>query len=208
MHRVRVCLLSFCWMGILALATRAQDLPQLVEGLKSADAAGRERAAMALGDLGPAAAAAVPELTARLKDEAPLVRAHAAIALGKVGPAASSAVPSLAAAAKDPDPAVRRAHSGRSPARRRARPSRVGTSPGLARLAGFRPGHPRRTLWPRPAARARPVGRRAPRRAAEAPASPGAGCTSFAADSSSVSHSCPSRCRDRGIGERQCRRIG
>ncbi|MBI3465491.1 MAG: HEAT repeat domain-containing protein [Planctomycetes bacterium] len=113
MHpRVGVFLIAFCSLGAVAPSLSAQDLPQLVEALKSSDAAAREKAAMALGDLGPKAAAAVAELTARLKDESPAVRAHAAFALGQIGAGANSAVPALGAAVKDSEPAVRRAAIG------------------------------------------------------------------------------------------------
>ncbi len=61
----------------------------------------RERAALALGLIGPAAKEAVPALIATLRDEDGLVRGYAAYALGEIGPAANEAVPALEAAARD-----------------------------------------------------------------------------------------------------------
>jgi HEAT repeat protein len=78
----------------------------LVDGLRSADADRRWRAARTLGRIGPPAASAVPSLTAALSDPSSLVRLHAARALGRIGLAASPAAAALQRATGDPDPNV------------------------------------------------------------------------------------------------------
>ncbi len=67
----------------------------LAEALGDADASVRLGAAMALENMGPAAAAAVPALIKALRDPDPKVRPWAARALGSIGPAAEAAVPAL-----------------------------------------------------------------------------------------------------------------
>ena len=84
----------------------------LVDGLHSADADRRWRAARTLGRIGPPAASAVPSLTAALSDSSSLVRLHAARALGRIGPAARPA----AAGAAEGD----RGHGPERAARKRA----------------------------------------------------------------------------------------
>jgi HEAT repeat protein len=65
-------------------------------GLKDDDKFSRERAANALGAIGPAAEPAVSDLVAELAaTEDPAVRRAAAWALGRIGPKASAAVPTL-----------------------------------------------------------------------------------------------------------------
>lgn len=78
----------------------------LVDGLHSADADRRWRAARTLGRIGPPAASAVPSLTAALSDSSSLVRLHAARALGRIGPAAGPAAAALQRATGDKDPNV------------------------------------------------------------------------------------------------------
>jgi HEAT repeat protein len=67
----------------------------LMELLRSKKWAVRERAAEALGHIGPGAAAAVPALTEATRDEALAVAGTAVHALACIGPAARAAVPRL-----------------------------------------------------------------------------------------------------------------
>ena len=60
-------------------------VPPLVERLKDQDFEQRRRAADALGDLGPKAAAAVPALVAAFADEHVEVHWYALDALGRIG---------------------------------------------------------------------------------------------------------------------------
>ena len=81
-------------------------VPRLVECLQShQDADTREKAAEALGQIGPAAAgSAVPALSkAAGNDQWPKVRRASLSALGEMGPAAREAIPVLRAALRDPD---------------------------------------------------------------------------------------------------------
>jgi HEAT repeat protein len=78
----------------------------LVDGLRSADADRRWRAARTLGRIGPPAASAVPSLTAALSDPSSLVRLHAARALGRIGLPARPAAAALERATGDKDPNV------------------------------------------------------------------------------------------------------
>jgi len=81
-------------------------VPRLVEGLQShLDADTREKAAEALGQIGPTAAgSAVPALIkAAGNDKWPKVRRASLAALGEMGPAAREAIPVLRAALRDPD---------------------------------------------------------------------------------------------------------
>jgi HEAT repeat protein len=75
---------------------------RLTERLKQSDFEERRRAADALGDIGPAAAAAVPELVESLKDEHVEVHWYALDALGRIGQAATIAVPALSDALTNP----------------------------------------------------------------------------------------------------------
>lgn len=77
------------------------NLDSLVRQLKHADAEQRERAARAIGDIGPKAAPAVQSLVLALKDPDPNVSVAAAYAIGDIGPAAKRAVPALIAALSD-----------------------------------------------------------------------------------------------------------
>jgi HEAT repeat protein len=61
----------------------------------------RASAADALGQIGPAAQAAVPPLTEALKNQNEDICASAAYALGRIGSAAQAAVPALSEAFKD-----------------------------------------------------------------------------------------------------------
>ena len=74
---------------------------ELTQQLKSPDVQQRIAAAVAIGDLGPSARAAVPALTEALRDQNPTVRFQAAIALGCIGPEARAAVPALIGTLKD-----------------------------------------------------------------------------------------------------------
>lgn len=67
----------------------------LVNDLADPDIEVRNHAALALHDLGPAAAPAVPALVASLSDDDVSVRGAAAMALGAVGAAAKEAVETL-----------------------------------------------------------------------------------------------------------------
>jgi HEAT repeat protein/lysophospholipase L1-like esterase len=79
----------------------------LVDGLHSADADRRWRAARTLGRIGPPAASAVPSLAAVLSDPSSVVRQHAARALGRIGLAARPAAAALQRATGDSDANVR-----------------------------------------------------------------------------------------------------
>lgn len=75
-----------------------------VKQLKSADAAARQEAAKALGNLG---AEGVFGLAVALRDESPDVRMAAADSLSNIGTEAKPALPALTAALKDPEKTVR-----------------------------------------------------------------------------------------------------
>jgi HEAT repeat protein len=62
---------------------------------------GASSAAVAIGDLGPGARAAVPALIEALRDPNATVRFQAAISLGCIGPEARAAVPALIGTLKD-----------------------------------------------------------------------------------------------------------
>ena len=71
-------------------------VPYLIDALDDDHRAVREGVAHALGDLGPAAEAAVPALIGRVKaDDDDFVRWKAVRALGFIGPAARDAIPML-----------------------------------------------------------------------------------------------------------------
>ncbi|HEV3021491.1 MAG TPA: HEAT repeat domain-containing protein, partial [Pirellulales bacterium] len=80
-----------------ALATMAEAgeeaVPFLSECLDDKEAC--YWACLALGDIGPAAKAAVPHLAKLERHEEPQVRLQALVALGNIGPAAKSAVPAI-----------------------------------------------------------------------------------------------------------------
>src|SRR5262249_31211045 len=73
----------------------------LTKALAGKDEKEREKAAEALGRLGPKAKAAVPALVKLLKAGTPAQREQAVRALGKMGPAAREAVPALLQALRD-----------------------------------------------------------------------------------------------------------
>jgi HEAT repeat protein len=77
----------------------------LVESLRDSDSDVRQRAASALGKLGPTAGAAATDLVKLLKD--PEVGVRPAAALGRFGAAASAASPDLVELLKDPEVDVR-----------------------------------------------------------------------------------------------------
>lgn len=82
----------------------AETTPALIAALKSRHMTVRQNAALALGHVGPdAAATAVPALTKALEDPETSVRQVAAETLGKIGPAARSAIPALEKLAARPD---------------------------------------------------------------------------------------------------------
>lgn len=82
---------------VVHLGPKAADTaPALSAALKSPDMTVRQSAALALGRIGPGAAATVvPALTAALDDPEISVRRSAAESLGQLGPAARSAIPAL-----------------------------------------------------------------------------------------------------------------
>jgi HEAT repeat protein len=66
-------------------------------------------AALALGELGPTARAAVPQLAEALSDERPDVRRELLLAIGRIGADAAPAVPQITTLITDKDQAVRNA---------------------------------------------------------------------------------------------------
>jgi hypothetical protein len=82
----------------------APAVPALVAELRR----GNQLAALALGEMGAAAAPAVGALGAALGESAQHMREAAARALGKIGPAARDAVPALLLALRDREDDVRR----------------------------------------------------------------------------------------------------
>jgi HEAT repeat protein len=80
----------------------------LVAALKK-DSLVRQNAALALGQIGPDARAAVPALGEALGDSEWAVRRQAALALGHIGVHAHPAIPALQKLSRDPDPLVRKA---------------------------------------------------------------------------------------------------
>jgi len=95
--------------GLSLLGKEALEAgPDLVECLTKEQLV-RQTAALALGNIGPEARAAIPALTNALNDPAWSVRRQAAIALGQIGPDAAPALPSLERLAKDKDKQVARA---------------------------------------------------------------------------------------------------
>jgi HEAT repeat protein len=79
-------------------------MPVLFEALKNEDKEVRFSAALALGQIGPAA---VPALIEALKDEDKNIRSSVALAMGMISPKAKAAVPALIEALKDEDKEVR-----------------------------------------------------------------------------------------------------
>lgn len=81
-----------------------EAVPSLVAALRDPDAATRERAATALGRIGPPARAAIEPLIATFVDDDLYLRGAAAVALGQIG---RDAVPALIRAIGDADEQVR-----------------------------------------------------------------------------------------------------
>jgi HEAT repeat protein len=108
--------LSLCWAVLLTgcsgnysgTVDPSGGIPGLIQQLNDGDEPTRANAAEALGDLGPAAKAAVPSLMIAMRDEAEAVREQATLALVEIG-ADKSAVPALTGAVQDSDAVVRAA---------------------------------------------------------------------------------------------------
>jgi HEAT repeat protein len=86
-----------------------EDVPPLIELLKSKKGQRRAEAAQELGVIGPAAKDAIPTLLQALKDTEGMVRVKAADAVARIESKNAAAVPSLIAALKDENRKVRRA---------------------------------------------------------------------------------------------------
>ena len=86
--------------GVFPLVLRAQTqaeasrVPALIAALKDASPQVRENAAIALGQIGPAASVAIDSLMATFADEDICLRGVAAIALGRIGQATVPALTS------------------------------------------------------------------------------------------------------------------
>ncbi|MBI3464751.1 MAG: HEAT repeat domain-containing protein, partial [Planctomycetes bacterium] len=104
-----------------------------VKALKHSDPFVRSRAAVVLGQIGPAAKAAVPALIEALKDPNPYTRWSVVEALGKIGPKARDAMPALRAALRDKNDGVR-SSAAESIRRIKGRPAQLEAPqlPGLA----------------------------------------------------------------------------
>jgi len=99
-HAVVLSLLAAGLVGCGAKPThQGKTAAEWQEALRDASPKARQEAAVALGELGPAARAAVADLAA--KDAA--VRVTAAYALAQVGPDAKAAVPALEAMTRAKD---------------------------------------------------------------------------------------------------------
>jgi pSer/pThr/pTyr-binding forkhead associated (FHA) protein len=88
-------------------AESTQGIPQLIEGLKSQDAAERQRAAAALHSLGAGAKEAIPALREALKDRDRDVQMWAALALVNNQEFDKSVVPVLVRALQNDNPVLR-----------------------------------------------------------------------------------------------------
>jgi hypothetical protein len=93
-------ILTGCGGGGVPEARETGDVQSLVVALETGDAAARDEAARALGELGDAARPAVPTLIDTLEDEDPWVQVTAATALGQIADA--RAVEPLVAALERP----------------------------------------------------------------------------------------------------------
>ena len=93
--------------SIICAGCSSDPLPALTEQLGSDDVQIRRAAARELGEMGPAAAAAVGALQDAVDDRDREVRRFSSIALGEAGPAAKAAVPTLTRALSDDELAVR-----------------------------------------------------------------------------------------------------
>jgi HEAT repeat protein len=78
-----------------------------VQAVKDPDIRLRKKAVAALGNVGPADAAAIPALTAAVADALPEIRREAILALLKSGRDAHGAIAAITAALQDPDAQVR-----------------------------------------------------------------------------------------------------
>ncbi len=107
MRLATLILLSMLLLPAPARGQTADEIDRLIAQLGSEDAKAVNRAADALGAIGPKAASAVPALTEALSDEHEAVRMGAAAALGRIGPKAAPAVPALTEALSDEDEWVR-----------------------------------------------------------------------------------------------------
>ncbi|MCC2683744.1 MAG: phytanoyl-CoA dioxygenase [Paenibacillaceae bacterium] len=92
-----------CAHGLAAAGAAA--VPALITALDGAYENGdvRGQAAFALGEIGPASAAAVPKLIAMLDDRSAFIRQHAVEALGLIGTPTEAIVPVLGKALLDDD---------------------------------------------------------------------------------------------------------
>ena len=94
--------------GQAAAQNNTDRVTDLTEQLKSQNANVRNRAALALGDMGPEAKQAIPALIEAFKDQNELCKQQTSVAkaLGKMGPE-KEAIPALIEALKDQDRFVR-----------------------------------------------------------------------------------------------------
>jgi HEAT repeat protein len=88
-------------------AAGEEEIPALIERLRSSDAAVRAESASDLRTLGPKASAAAGPLTALLEDATPAVRMSAAAALLRITSSNPRAVAVLTAGMQDADPLIR-----------------------------------------------------------------------------------------------------
>jgi hypothetical protein len=99
--------------GIQKILSVIKPIPpkiqNLISALHSEDKDVREKAAEALGRIGPEAKAAAPSLSAALKDKNSVVRWWTAQTLGNIGSESKAAVPALIENLKDEDGTVRKA---------------------------------------------------------------------------------------------------
>jgi len=93
--------------SIVCAGCGGHPLTTLTEQLRSDEVQIRRSAARELGQMGPAAAAAVGALQDAVADRDREVRRLSSIALGEVGPPAKAAVPALTAALSDDELSVR-----------------------------------------------------------------------------------------------------
>jgi hypothetical protein len=75
-----------------------------IDPLNSRDGVDKQKAAIALGEMGPQAAPAVPAPMKSLTDPNKIISRSAALALGRFGPPAKAALPTLRQLLTHPDP--------------------------------------------------------------------------------------------------------